>query len=676
MNSVAGKATRAPRWLINIMSFAKHPVWQRISGLRLAVNFPVIVLVFVVYLGSQVMFTLKLLEYPARATTGHLFVWLAAIAVHGLLLCFLLMLVVGSISAMVPSRVRAFCWAAALAASSFFIWDYVGYQIVKLHLPNALRLFWENVLTDRQIMQTRSVPLLLTAAGYVVGPVCIAAVLLALERRWQNLSPRIPFLPVVAGVLCCASAGFVAALILQKVLPQQVYAVGAETLWTLAALRTDDARIEGAIFHVRSPIFRPPPRFESAEVLRDLARADKNARLPDIFVIIADSLRRDVVSPKLMPQLSEFSKECLSIEKTVANANATHPSLTAILHGVNPLYHAVYFHRDEYPGALPLRALKSLGYKIKVFASPDLEYFKFSTAAFGTKQRLADRYFDQKSILKKGVKHAGDIDRFIIDELLREISQPEEAPGFYFVLLDSTHFQYYWATDFVPTIRPYMERVPVVPIGFDPREIELLRNRYYNSVIYVDGLIGRVLAALRQSGGLEQSIVVVTGDHGEEFGECGQMLHGSALTYPQLEVPLLIRLPEYPQSSKLRIASHVDIFPTIFDYLKVKGSFLKMLSGYSLIGDNPPSWSVAAQNGYVPKPGFFPLGLAIDLGDEKLVFQIIDAERVGRSIYAQHLTATKLVDRRERELTVPNADQPRQLPPRFAPALQELLDLR
>ncbi len=85
---------------------------------------------------------------------------------------------------------------------------------------------------------------------------------------------------------------------------------------------------------------------------------------------------------------------------------------------------------------------------------------------------------------------------------------------------------------------PYLSPVSgVMPEG------RTARARHERALRYIDGEIARVLQALQESGELDRTIVVVTADHGEQFGEHGLAGHGNSLYRDLLHVPLLIRLP-------------------------------------------------------------------------------------------------------------------------------------
>jgi membrane-anchored protein YejM (alkaline phosphatase superfamily) len=92
-----------------------------------------------------------------------------------------------------------------------------------------------------------------------------------------------------------------------------------------------------------------------------------------------------------------------------------------------------------------------------------------------------------------------------------------------------------------------------------------LLNRYLNSVHYVDGLIGQALTAIEDRGLLDDSIIVVTGDHGQEFNDSGLNYwgHGSNFTRHQTNVPLLVYTPKAAPRIYRHRTTHFDVMPTL-----------------------------------------------------------------------------------------------------------------
>jgi membrane-anchored protein YejM (alkaline phosphatase superfamily) len=86
-------------------------------------------------------------------------------------------------------------------------------------------------------------------------------------------------------------------------------------------------------------------------------------------------------------------------------------------------------------------------------------------------------------------------------------------------------------------------------------------------VYYADQTTGRVLDAVRAHGRPENTLVVVTGDHGEEFWENGFWGHTSNFTRAQAHVPFVLAGPGIERGSEQRPTSHIDLVPTLLELL-------------------------------------------------------------------------------------------------------------
>ena len=104
---------------------------------------------------------------------------------------------------------------------------------------------------------------------------------------------------------------------------------------------------------------------------------------------------------------------------------------------------------------------------------------------------------------------------------------------------------------------------------------------YDGELRFTDHHIGRLLDGLRAKGLYDKTVVVVTGDHGEGFGEHGIELHGYHLYAPQTKVPFLIRVPGLPARRSTTPAGHVDLLPTLVNLAGGKPSTEMM--GRSLV---------------------------------------------------------------------------------------------
>jgi len=103
------------------------------------------------------------------------------------------------------------------------------------------------------------------------------------------------------------------------------------------------------------------------------------------------------------------------------------------------------------------------------------------------------------------------------------------------------------------------------------RDMEIFKSLYDDEILYQDGLIGRLLDGIEELGLMEDTLIVITADHGEEFGELDHRVgHQLALADTLLHVPLIMRYPsQLPAGRRVEsLASTIDIFPTILDVIE------------------------------------------------------------------------------------------------------------
>lgn len=89
-----------------------------------------------------------------------------------------------------------------------------------------------------------------------------------------------------------------------------------------------------------------------------------------------------------------------------------------------------------------------------------------------------------------------------------------------------------------PNVRQWYDRT-----DWNEVELQQFRNAYDSCIAYIDEQLGRVFTRLREANVLDDTIVIVTSDHGEHFGEHGLTDHGNSLYRELLHVPLIIRMP-------------------------------------------------------------------------------------------------------------------------------------
>lgn len=118
----------------------------------------------------------------------------------------------------------------------------------------------------------------------------------------------------------------------------------------------------------------------------------------------------------------------------------------------------------------------------------------------------------------------------------------------------------------VDTVNQAMATWPLVDFAADPALMQGTKDLYDAEVMSVDTALRDVFAELRRRGVLDDAIVVVLADHGEEFLEHGLIGHNNTLFEEVIRVPLMIHLPEQTQRLDVdRAVSLVDLAPTLLD---------------------------------------------------------------------------------------------------------------
>lgn len=119
----------------------------------------------------------------------------------------------------------------------------------------------------------------------------------------------------------------------------------------------------------------------------------------------------------------------------------------------------------------------------------------------------------------------------------------------------------------------------------EPFRSEYQGRPYDGEVAYTDSLIGEFRSALEQRGLFDESLVVLTADHGEGLGDHGESYHGFFVYDTTVHVPLVVRLPGAVEAGRVVVdaVSHVDIAPTLIELLDLDGA--GAAQGRSLLPD-------------------------------------------------------------------------------------------
>lgn len=160
-------------------------------------------------------------------------------------------------------------------------------------------------------------------------------------------------------------------------------------------------------------------------------------------------------------------------------------------------------------------------------------------------------------------------DQVTADLALEWIGQQGDRPFSIYVNFQSTHFPYRLARGTPAPYQPIdVTRGRFNYLGYPDHDRQAVVNRYDNAVRYLDEQVGRLERGLERLGKLDDTIWVITSDHGENFHDHGQVTHGRTLFDSEARVPLLIHWPaKLEPADELEPVSTLDILPTILDLM-------------------------------------------------------------------------------------------------------------
>ena len=309
---------------------------------------------------------------------------------------------------------------------------------------------------------------------------------------------------------------------------------------------------------------------------------------PDIYVFMIESMRADAMSAEVTPFLQKFAEEdCQQLTATWSGSNGTHLSWFSMMHSQLPIYWRGSLEsisdKNDYAGPVGLRWMKNAGYRMELRAVCDLGYKDFGLLNCGSGTQLMEVVEQSLDGTEYSTHNIPQREVIAVDKLKASIASRPEGGGFYYTALDSPHYGYYWHNDFTPPFKDYIDDASF-PLRPSPDEVQLYWNRYLNACAWVDHLVGKFCEHLKAEGRYDNSIIVITGDHGEEFQERGRWCHCSSLYPEQTQVPLLIKWPKSAGRGVVRAtASHLDVMPSLLTYLGAPESITSEMAGVSLL---------------------------------------------------------------------------------------------
>lgn len=288
----------------------------------------------------------------------------------------------------------------------------------------------------------------------------------------------------------------------------------------------DDDQLAGDLININLPQKRQMPA---------LPRKKRH-----VVLIVLESTRFDALGKRIhgqpvMPNLEDIARHGSAFPNAFSHAGFTTPSVTSLLTGT-------LIPRPE-DGSLYCDLRRS-GYRVGVFSTMDEDFGGIADAT-GSK-RCADLFFDARLLRDErafAFASTGSLvvdERKLFDRFITRLGQRADwqRPNFIYFNFQSPHFPY-----FHPGMTRRITRHPLPRDAITPARRNGLVLSYYNAVAYADQWIGAIRDHLKAVGAWDNTLLVVTADHGESLFENDFLGHGFQINAAQLHIPLVFSQP-------------------------------------------------------------------------------------------------------------------------------------
>ncbi len=302
----------------------------------------------------------------------------------------------------------------------------------------------------------------------------------------------------------------------------------------------------------------------------------------NVIVVSFDALRADALGlygyPRpTSPAIDAFGQASIVFDKAYTVAPVTPTSFAS-----------------AFTGLLPTRVFHAWDLVYRDTLAQRFADAGYQTAAFLNNIQLTEeRHFDTGFAVYEALNVAEEA---VVEKSLAWLRENRGGKVFAWIHFISPHSPYdrremashlydeSYAGEFVDTTGHKFETD-------DPREIARIRELYDGEVLYADSLFDQLIAGLNELGFLDNSVIVVTADHGEEFKEHGGFQH-DRLTEEHVRVPLIIRHPAVETALRTPVlVSNLDFFPTLLSLAGIEHDVL--LDGRDLLHiSQDPDWLV------------------------------------------------------------------------------------
>ena len=368
-------------------------------------------------------------------------------------------------------------------------------------------------------------------------------------------------------------------------------------------------------------------------------------RRPSVLLIVVDTLRADRLScygyeRETSPHLDRLAAEGVRYARAISQAPWTTPSIGSLMTSRFPSELGILHERSVLsPDEVTLAEALSLG----GYRTAGVVSHSFCSSEWNFDQGF--ERFDESNVLGHDAVTSEAVTRRALELLDGLIEADAGAPFLLFAHYFDPHFAYVDHPEF-PFPGPEDYGGPVtsgmkysllrdMSATVDEADLAQVRRFYDSEIALTDRWIGALLEGLRERGLWDETLVVVTADHGEEFNDHGRMGHSRTVYQELVHVPLIVKYPRgegWPSGAvEPRTVALLDVYPTVLEVTGVElpPALAERLAGVSLLGDGArerPVVSETARRGGVRGVVDPPYKLVHLVADDAFELYDLDAD--------------------------------------------------
>ena len=313
--------------------------------------------------------------------------------------------------------------------------------------------------------------------------------------------------------------------------------------------------------------------------------AGRTSDVPPVILIVVDTLRADSVSclnPGAVQTrtIDALAAESIVFENAVSAVPWTFPAMNSMMNGVAPYLEFSAEEGFNYGTAnLPTIAtyLSEIGYETRGIVRNTLLRRPFNVVeGFRQLDVFTQFPFQHGTLFYRDLgtlpdRFLGVLTRTLTANALKWLDKRSDRPFFLWLHYFDPHEPYAPPAKFLAGDYSGRLTYDITKGALNAAQQGEVKYLYDAEIQYVDQEIGRVIARLKELGLYQDSLIILTSDHGEEFWEHGGQGHGHSMYQELLHVPLIVRLPGGGVSK--RVKSYVPtqaLLPTILDLIGIE----------------------------------------------------------------------------------------------------------